>query len=1043
MDNPIQFSDLFSEGIKPGVEDLRNEVQAFHKDLKSLLDEFKKAGAGMTESFSGVNVTTKEGRDSIKEQAAAVEQLYTKINALESANAKLEAQIKKMGATHQKTSGNITKSNKQTSVSWYEVTNGLSTLEHLIQKTDVDISKLLTTQKQYNIVANQGKIANESLEGSYNQLAAQYNIIKTILNGMSAEMRNATNVGKVWEGEALRIMNAMKQMQEATGKHTLSVGDYGKALNGLSISTQQVLREMPTLANSLQQFFIAISNNVPIFVDNLKRVQQATGSWAKAMQGVLASVFSWQTLLLVVLTILPRIAKAIHDKRKAQQEDNKVTKEAITLTTLLREAELAMWKAVEEDAAKLRTLIAITQDYNRSQEDRIMAAQTLKNIYKDQLADYSAEEIALGKAKTALDNITESLQKQAQARAYLGKITEAYSKLIEAELKLKNIEEDDDGALAYLWKEYQRILSLEDPKKVEKEMKRWRKGMVKARREQLDAYIENKQLVSAYSSEIDYLTKRISAEGLFVPGDSDKKAKATISKVKDYWYEYAESLAQLIDDEEQRETRLAELRIDKAKDTYEALLQEMRDNHTLTEDQEKYINGIIKNLELEKQNEILTIRQKYADKWEKEAYERDLKAIKDRYNAQIATASKTMLQAGEKYNKAVESNSYRQAKKEGAIYKQSVIEKLNLEAELQREVLKFRRETGRISEEEYQMELAKIAESLTKSIANLESKRKGRRMNLWTMIFGKTTTDGKGNVYKELSAEQNQFISAFNGAIKTSMQYMNEWMSKRIEMAQIAVDMAHKETETAQSALDLELQARANGYANNVQLARREYEEKLAIEREAIEERKRLERIQEGINTAQQISSLITATANLWASYSSIPYVGMALAIAATTAMWGSFAAAKITAAQMAKAKTYGEGGMEYIDYGGSHASGHDVDFGRTKDGRPRRIEKGEAVAVINKRNVNKYGVNTIGSIIDSLNRGTFEKQFGSGVVDSTNDLASMYALAFSGLGANGADLSTVERGIQTLVEQGSVKVVPTPYGRIEYRGNNKRIIRN
>ena len=55
-----------------------------------------------------------------------------------------------------------------------------------------------------------------------------------------------------------------------------------------------------------------------------------------------------------------------------------------------------------------------------------------------------------------------------------------------------------------------------------------------------------------------------------------------------------------------------------------------------------------------------------------------------------------------------------------------------------------------------------------------------------------------------------------------------------------------------------------------------------------------------------------------------------------------------------------------------------------------------------------------------------------------------MYALAFAamGLGNDAADLSGVERGIQKLIDQNSVRIVPTPYGRIEYRGNTKRIIR-
>ena len=116
-------------------------------------------------------------------------------------------------------------------------------------------------------------------------------------------------------------------------------------------------------------------------------------------------------------------------------------------------------------------------------------------------------------------------------------------------------------------------------------------------------------------------------------------------------------------------------------------------------------------------------------------------------------------------------------------------------------------------------------------------------------------------------------------------------------------------------------------------------------------------------------------------------------------------------------------------------------------------------VSVINKKNVEKYGVSNIENIVNSLNNGTFEKQYissrfastlskSSNVVESTerNTLGDMYSLAFSMLGmptGDSADLSSIERGISTLVSQNDVRVVPTPYGRIEYKGNNTRIIRN
>lgn len=81
---------------------------------------------------------------------------------------------------------------------------------------------------------------NSSAEGSYNRLSAQYRLNKIRLNEMSAEERKATDAGRQLEAETAALYEEMKSLQEATGKHQLSVGDYAIASKGL----KQELREL-------------------------------------------------------------------------------------------------------------------------------------------------------------------------------------------------------------------------------------------------------------------------------------------------------------------------------------------------------------------------------------------------------------------------------------------------------------------------------------------------------------------------------------------------------------------------------------------------------------------------------------------------------------------------------------------------------------------------------------------------------------------------------------------------------------------------------
>ena len=1082
----IKFSDLFDEGgISGGLKNMVTQIESVKTELLNMLKEVKDASASISSSLSSTSSVSKGGRDDTRVQAGNVEQLYSAYQELTKAITECNKNLANLSSAQAKavsSARSAISAQKEQAQGQMSLAQAYSTLSRLIQQTGVSVEQLLQSQRQLNIAQKNGEVAAKSATGSYNQLYAQYNLIKNVLNAMSTEMRNAEGVGKLWEAEALRIMNAMKGMQEATGKHTLSVGDYTKAFNGLSISTQQVLREMPTLANSMQQFFIAISNNVPIFVDNLMAVQRATGSWVTAMKGVLTSLFSWQTALLVVLTILPKIAQAIHNKRKAQEEDNKATKTQISLLNLLHEAMIAVQKAQAEDLSKTKTLISVMNDLNRSNEDRITAATALKKIHKEQLANYSAEEIAMGKAKTTLDDITESLKAQAQARAILNKITEAYVAQIDAEDKA--IAAGNTQVYEYGFQNVKNLYDyvqnlVQTTSLSEEQIKKSIAFVAKGDKDiwkQYEAYKAAKKEVFEYTKTINALTKRINVAGLIADETEEggKKTKENLDKITDYYWEWAESNAKIIKDAENRDIALNDVKYEKAKDTYQKILDEQKAAGTLTAEQEKYLTDIILNLETERQQARLAIIDKYYKQlWaeiskgldtsvmEEHIDEEDV-TISGKYEKMLANISKQIINARESLNDSLVNGSYKEAKQEGSVLNGLLVQKLKTEANYQRELLLMRLETAdkanRITKDQYDIELAIIDENLSKALNKLKGKQR-RKVDIWDLLFGSKQTDEYGNVFKKLDDDSKAFISELINSLNTAMQYMDEFMDKRIEMAEIAVEAAQRESEASKTNLDYEMEARANGYAHNVDLARREYEEKLAIEQKAIEEKQRLQKIQEGIDTITQISSLVTATAQLWAAYASIPFAGQALAIAATALMWGSFAAAKIQAAQLANAKTYGEGGMEYIDYGGSHASGKDVDFGHTKEGRPRRVEKGEVVSVINKKNVEKYGVSRIENIINSLNNGTFEKQYisssiasslskSSSVVESTerNTLGDMYSLAFSMLGmptGDSADLSSIERGISTLVSQNDVRIVPTPYGRIEYRGNNTRIIRN
>ena len=230
-------------------------------------------------------------------------------------------------------------------------------------------------------------------------------------------------------------------------------------------------------------------------------------------------------------------------------------------------------------------------------------------------------------------------------------------------------------------------------------------------------------------------------------------------------------------------------------------------------------------------------------------------------------------------------------------------------------------------------------------------------------------TDIYGLFGLNLDDDQKEAIST---SVSFAMEQLDTFLQAKLAAADAAVSAADKEVDSAQRSLDAELEARANGYANNVVMAQKELDLAKRNQEKALKEQQKAQKAQQAIQTIQQIGNLVTASALIWSQ------LGFPFAIPAIAVMWASFAAAKIKAAQMSKAaegsESYGDGTVELLA-GGSHQSGDDVDLGTKPDGTRRRAEGGEFFAVINKRNSRRFR-RIIPDVINSLNRGTFAQKY-------------------------------------------------------------------
>lgn len=959
--------------------------------------------------------------------------------------------------------GNIPKPNTQPVVDEIDKLREVyKNLKVDVQLYDDAIKALNKSERERKRVLQANVEIGRSREDSYDRLSAQYTALKTLVNNMTTAEREQTDAGKKLVENLKDIYERMNAMQQATGKFQLQVGQYSKAVSGLNIATTQVLRELPALAVSPTTFAIALSNNIPILQDYIIKVREsrtalmeqiaaaeAAGEAEKAAalkaeaakyknlsvtKLLVKSIFSWQSALVLVLTVLPIVLRNLAKKRKEQSEYNDVLKETIDLQKELSKADLKASQEGAKAATKAKTLYDISQDQNRSYEERLAVAKEMQRLYPEYLGNIDAEAIVAGKATSAYDSLTDALIRKAKAQAYLSRITEIETKKILAEeahtKKITEYENAQKYAFVSGGTAGASVVVSDYTKDIERENERYAKQM------------------QEFNKLQEELQKRISGFGL-LSDNTGSGAGGKDTKIGDYFFDLMNEYVNAMDEGLGKALAKLTLSYRQSEKKYEDARNELLEKQKTANAKEReeidkqltYINNaiVVSRAAYMKERKKLIYGDAYKDL--EETAEKEAEAYREEASLQLLALKKQVEQEKALRDNAIYANYEAQMKtgKDLELLKKNTQDAL-LQSEIQywMDYLKILKDSGNLTIEEYNRVFAKLMslQGKTGTTATKEQKRKRRRNYGGIFEYFAAQSDEYGEKdANENRKVQDKYIDYFKNIDKAMLQslgYMKDWMETRVKMAEIAVESAKKEQDAAKTLLEYELEARANGFANNVSYARKEYEEKRKLTKKAAQDAQELARIQRAIDTAQQIQSLITATANIWSAEGKKGAAGIPLALAAIGAMWISFGAAKIRAEQLANAQTeqYGEGMSEYLNYGGSHASGHDIDFGRKPDGTRRRVERGEMIGVINKRNVNKYGVERVSDIISSLNHGTFEQSYGN---------------AFGGniTMPQGADLHKLEKGVSDLVEQGGQKVVNVGGKTIMYYKNTKKIIRS
>lgn len=462
-------------------------------------------------------------------------------------------------------------------------------------------TELMAQNQQYSALIKNHSTAIISASGSYYEMNAAMLELQKRYKALS-EADRESSVGKNLIAQANALNNKLKEIDSQFGNYQRNVGNYASSWNGLQMQVQQIARELPNAALGLNMFIIAISNNLPMLIDEIKRTsdevqrlrmegQKTVSVWKQLM----GAVFSWQTAVVVGITILTAYRNEISDWVASLFRGKKALDEIISVQDKLRIAQKGAIRDTIEERIKLELLYKAATDNKKAMEERIVAANELKSTFPKLFDNYTKEQIMTGNAKDAYRLLTAQIIATAKAKRVMNEVTKAATNYEETEFKRLNQVYTVEKARA----EYQKFVDtglsrteagIDAKKKLEAE-----EATLKALKEQS----------IQYKNQMNDLEKLVDVKALVSdPGKNNKAYDDEKKKAE----EYAEYIKRITED-------LSKSKIELIADGREREIAEISKEY---DDRIKEIKGrtdeeieLRKNLETLKGKAIAEINDKY------------------------------------------------------------------------------------------------------------------------------------------------------------------------------------------------------------------------------------------------------------------------------------------------------------------------------------------------------------------------------------------------------------------------------------------------
>lgn len=472
--NPSSLSELNAkiEEYKKNVSALKSTIDTLNKtndQYKRKIDELIEVNKRYAEAAGKVQNSLDQSSSSIAKESNAISENMKAKQQEVVISQELKGLIDQTLGSREENIRRVAKertilaqlSKEKSQLNKMEKSGAISTKDAVQKRQDLVRSELLhreSLRELLNILTNETKMIN-SANDSYQEQSLQLERLRKAYRMLSTEAANS-KLGVELQKNIAALDTQVKSVDKSLGQHQRNVGNYVSTWDGMGNAINQLTREFPAFSVSLQTGFLAISNNIPILVDQISRIRKENAALREeGLKGVpvwkqiAKSALSWNTLLSVGITLLTVYGKDIFEWGKNLLSSSSSAKAASEAQRDLNSSTGDYAKALKnstssygENLVTLRNLQAewnnLGDNLNKQKQFIIDNASEFKKLDVSVTDVNDAENLLVDNT----DAFVKAMALRAQATAAQKLAQEKYAEALQKRIEAENLQKKADEA---------------------------------------------------------------------------------------------------------------------------------------------------------------------------------------------------------------------------------------------------------------------------------------------------------------------------------------------------------------------------------------------------------------------------------------------------------------------------------------------------------------------------------------------------------------------------------------------------------------------